>query len=64
MNIWNIDGIIVLNIKGRRLDKLLLCKIPKIKKEFKWDFKAPVINGIRVSYNGKFVQKLKAKDLK
>ena len=49
---------------GRRLDKELLNKIPKVKKEIKWDFKSPVINGIRVSYNDKFVLKLKAKDLR
>ena len=47
--------------KGRRLDKELLRKIPKVKKYFKWRMKSPEINGIRVSYNDKFVLKLKNK---
>ena len=45
--------------KGRRLDKELLRKIPKIKKDFKWRMKTSEINGVRVSYNDKFVTKLK-----
>ena len=45
--------------KGRRLDKELLRKITKIKKDFKWRMKTSEINGVRVSYNDKFVTKLK-----
>ena len=48
-----------IKFKGRRLDKELLQKIPKIKKDIKWKIKKQEINGIRVSYNDKFVQKLK-----
>ena len=50
--------------KGRRLDKELLHKIPKLNKNFKWNLKAPEINGIRVSYNDKFILKLIKKDIK
>ena len=51
--------------KGRRLDKELLRKIPKINRHFfNWKVKASEINGIRVSYNDKFVQKLMNKDLR
>ena len=50
--------------KGRRLDKELLRKIPKVKKDFKWRIKSPEINGIRVSYNDKFVLRLKNKEIK
>ena len=50
--------------KGRRLDKELLRKISKVKKDFKWRMKSPEINGIRVSYNDKFVLKLKNKENK
>ena len=50
--------------KGRRLDKELLRKIPKINKHIKWEMKSPEINGTRVSYNDKFVLKLKNKDIR
>ena len=53
--------------KGRRLDKELLRKIPKIKKDIKWKMKSSEINeinGVRVSYNDKFVMRLKKKDIK
>ena len=50
--------------KGRRLDKELLRKIPKIKKDIKWRMKTSEINGVRVSYNDKFVMQLKKKDIK
>ena len=50
--------------KGRRLDKELLRKIPKIKKDFKWRMKTSEINGVRVNYNDKFITKLKKKDIK
>ena len=50
--------------KGRRLDKELLRKIPKINRHFNWKVKASEINGIRVSYNDKFVQKLMNKDIR
>ena len=53
-----------LKYKGRRLDKELLKKIPKVKKDFKWRMKSPIINGIRVSYIDKFVLRLKNKDIK
>ena len=53
-----------LNYKGRRLDKELLSKIPKVKKDFKGKMKPPQINGIRVSYNHKFVLMLKKKEIK
>ena len=52
-----------IKFKGRRLDKELLQKIPKIKKDIKWKIKKQEINGIRVSYNDKFVLKLKKKDI-
>ena len=32
--------------KGRRLDKELLSKIPKVNKDFKWNIKNPIIDGI------------------
>ena len=50
--------------KGRKLDKELLRKIPKIKKDIKWKMKSSEINGVRVSYNDKFVMRLKKKDIK
>ena len=50
--------------KGRRIDKELLRKIPKINKHFKWKMNAREINGIRVSYNDKFIQKLMNKDIR
>ena len=53
-----------IKFKGRRLDKELLRKIPKINKHFKWKMNAREINGIRVSYNDKFIQKLMNKDIR
>ena len=50
--------------KGRRLDKELLHKIPKINKQIKWQMKTQEINGIRVSYNDKFLLKLMNKDIR
>ena len=50
--------------KGRRLDKELLRKIPKINRHLNWKVKTSEINGIRVSYNDKFVQKLMNKDIR
>ena len=50
--------------KGRRLDKELLRKIPKVNKQIKLDMKSLEINGIRVSYNDKFVLKLMNKDIR
>ena len=50
--------------KGRRLDKELLRKIPKVNRQIKWEMKTPEINGIRVSYNDKFVLKLMNKDIR
>ena len=50
--------------KGRRLDKELLRKISKINRPLNWKVKNSEINGIRVSYNDKFVQKLMNKDIR
>ena len=50
--------------KGRRLDKELFRKIPKVNRQIKWEMKSPEINGIRVSYNDKFVLKLTNKDIR
>ena len=50
--------------KRRRLDKELLRKIPKVNRQIKWEMKTPEINGIRVSYNDKFVLKLMNKDIR
>jgi hypothetical protein len=50
--------------KGRRLDKELLRKIPKVNRQIEWEMKTPKINGIRVSYNDKFVLKLMNKDIR
>ena len=50
--------------KGSRLDKEILRKIPKIKNEIKWGIKKQEINGVKVSYNDKFVLKLKKKEIK
>ena len=43
---------------GRRIDKELLRKIPKIRKEFKFKLRNESINGVRISYNDKFVLRL------
>ena len=53
-----------IKFKGRRLDKELLRKIPKINKHFKWKMNSREINCIRVSYNDKFIQKLMIKDIR
>ena len=45
--------------KGKRLDKELLKKIPKMKKVCKWKISPSEINGVRISYNDKFVKKPK-----
>ena len=50
--------------KGLRLDKELLRKISKINRHLNWKVKTSEINGIRVSYNDKFVQKLMNKDIR
>jgi len=49
---------------GRRIDKELLRKIPKIGKEFKFKLRNESVNGIRISYNDKFILRLKKKKLK
>ena len=46
------------------MDKELLRKIPKINNRIKWEMKAQKINGIRDSYNDKFVLKLMNKDIR
>ena len=50
--------------KGRRLDKELLRKIRPNRKYINWTVKKSSIAGKRVSYNDKFVMRLKARDLK
>ena len=50
--------------RGRRLDRELLKKIDSNNDSIKWKVKNSLINGIRVSYNDKFVLKLKKKDLR
>ena len=49
---------------GRRLDKELLKKIPKIKNDFKFKLHKTSINGVRISYNEKFIKRLKNKDIR
>ena len=49
---------------GRRIDKELLRKIPKIGKDFKFRLKNESINGVRISYNDKFILRLKNKEKK
>ena len=46
--------------KGRRLDKKLLRKMPSTHK----NIKNSSVGGVRVSYNDKFVERLKAKDIR
>ena len=50
--------------KGRRLDKVLLRKISSRNKAMKLKLSKSKINGIRISYNDKFVLKLKNKDIR
>ena len=50
--------------KGRRLDKQLLQKISSQKKKLKLILSNNRINGIRISYNDKFVMKLKNKEIR
>ena len=50
--------------KGRRLDKQLLQKISSQKKKLKLKLSNNRINGIRISYNDKFVMKLKNKEIR
>ena len=50
--------------KGRRLDKQLLQKISSQKKRLKLKLSNNRINGIRISYNDKFVMKLKNKEIR
>ena len=48
--------------KGRRLDKELLKKIPNTRSDdLKINLKNPIIGGVRVSYNDKFILRLKKK---
>ena len=49
---------------GRRMDKELLRKIPKVGKIFEFKIKNNSINGVRISYNDKFILWLKKKDIK
>ena len=50
--------------KGRRPDIELLRKIRPNRKYSNWTVKISSIAGIRVSYNDKYVMRLKARDLK
>ena len=50
--------------QGRKLDKELLRKINPNRQEIKWKIKNTNIDGIRISYNDKFLFKLKNKDIK
>ena len=50
--------------RGWRLDKELLRKITPNREEIKWKIKNTNIDGIRISYNDKFLFKLKNKDIK
>ena len=50
--------------KGRRLDKQLLKKISSTKNNLILKLAKSKINGVRISYNDKFVLKLKNKDIR
>ena len=50
--------------KGRRLDKELLGKIPSMHKNARLKVINSSVGGVRVSYNDKFVERLKAKDIR
>jgi len=50
--------------KGRRLDKQLLKKISSTKNNLRLKLAKSKINGVRISYNDKFVLKLKNKDIR
>ena len=50
--------------KGRRLDKELLRKIQSTHKNIRWKVKNSSFSWVRVSYNDKFVERLKAKDIR
>ena len=48
--------------KGRRLDRELLRKINSGSEKMKITLAKTKVNGVRISYNDKFVLKLKKKD--
>ena len=50
--------------KGRRLDKELLKKIASENSKTRIKLLKAKINGIRISYNDKFVNRLKNKDIR
>ena len=50
--------------KGRRLNKELLAKIPSTHRDIKWKVKNYSITGVRVSYNDKFVEIIKEKEIR
>ena len=50
--------------KGRRLDKQLLQKISSQREKLKIKLSKKRINGIRISYNDKFVLRLKNKEIR
>jgi len=49
---------------SRRIDRELLYKISKVGKAFKFKLRKKSINGIRISYNDKFIEKLIIEDIK
>ena len=53
-----------IKFNGRRIDRELLKKIPKVGKEFDFKLKKPSIKGVRISYNDKFIIRLKNKEIK
>ena len=57
---WNL----CIKHNGRRLDKQLLRKIKPEKDKAKLKVQKSIINGVRISYNDKFLEKLKNKDIK
>ena len=48
-----------IKFNGRRIDRELLKKIPKVGKDFEFKLKSSSIKGVRISYNDKFIIRLK-----
>ena len=53
-----------IKFNGRRIDGELLKKIPKVGKDFEFKLKRSSIKGVRISYNDKFIIRLKNKEIK
>ena len=53
-----------IKFNGRRIDRELLKKIPKVGKDFEFKLKRSSIKGVRISYNDKFIIRLKNKEIK